>query len=487
MRNLLLISTLILCCSCSKEYLNMSSYDSPNLDNSSLFTKSSQVKNSLSKYNISFATAKAAAETTLSDGKKLVEFFPFVTEGDTLFFVANYDKGYKVISSDTRTSAILLESEEGKFSLEETEKEKNFNAPLFWLDNLSADIYALKKGYAESNDVSNSEFWGFMSQGVMPLLDSIDFEDNDHVWVKMQEYETTRTYYENTVNHLIQTKWGQREPWNTKVPVDATGEYSNCPTGCTAVALAQLLYFSHSNLGKPLWLCHDAQIEGYSYDSNNNSFHYNPGTYSSNSTRWEDMAWFGFQSQPYTDYVASLMADVGHVIGILYTPQRGSGNYSIEHFNYYGLDCNNSAYDSNLVSADLDNGMPVIVTAFAGERRFLGIHITYYDGHAWLIDGKKTQVNETTKGYVWKRVSDLDTIPTGLHLYSEEYARTLEGDLYSGKRVTETIRSYSDFFLMNWGGDGIDDNILYGVTWTTPWSGIGYDFQYDKQIYYNFH
>lgn len=493
MKRLLPIVLMSLCLSCAKNDVVELCYGDHILKKEgSPLTKSSINKGEPygQSCDVSLATAKLAAESVFSSGQKLVDFYPFVYAEDTLFYVANYSKGYKIISADSRTSAILMESDEGGLHLnvkkfaDESEK---MNAPLFWLDILSEDIYALKKDNAQPDGESNIEFWNSMSQSIMPLLDSIDFEDPYHTWVKIQEYETYNTYDEGNVNHLIQTKWGQGYPWNTMVPADATGANANCPTGCTAVALAQLLYFTHYNLGKPLWLYHDAQITGYSYNSNNYSFQYSPGTYTSNSTRWDDMAWYGFETPPYTDYVSSLMADVGHVIGILYTPERGSGNYSIDHFNYYGLDCSYSTYDKNLVSADLNNGMPVIVTAFAGERRFLGIHVSYYDGHAWLIDGKKTQVNETIRGYVWKRVSDLDTIPTDLQLYSEEQARALESDLYSGKRVTETLRSYSYFFRMNWGGDGEDDDVLYGASWTTQWSGIGYDFQYDKHIYYNIH
>ena len=50
-------------------------------------------------------------------------------------------------------------------------------------------------------------------------------------------------------NHLLATKWGQGTPWNSKTPVRYGGDH--CYTGCTNVAVAQVLYYLHGEIGIP--------------------------------------------------------------------------------------------------------------------------------------------------------------------------------------------------------------------------------------------
>ena len=150
------------CCSCTSGRIDG---DSGPLNDSDIAcaTKSSILNDSRGerRYAIDFTAAKTAAEELLSSGEDLVEFFPLVVENDTLLYIANYNKGYKIISSDSRTSVILLESADGKFSFDDPLEIGEFNAALFWLDNLAADIYALKAGLAESVDTSNVLEYGF--------------------------------------------------------------------------------------------------------------------------------------------------------------------------------------------------------------------------------------------------------------------------------------------------------------------------------------
>ena len=475
-------------CSCTNgAFLD---FDSDKDSNPAIVTKSDMEKSvsfTSQSYSISVSDARFAAEKIFSAKQKLVDFYPYVFGGDTLFYIANYNQGYKVLSADKRTSVILLEADKGIVSPEKNDG--SFNAPLFWLDNLAADIYEMKHSNREVKDAGNLEFWNSVSKcnstskRVPSRIDSIGFEDDEHTWVKIQEYETQRTYLENDIDHLIQTKWGQWEPWNEKMPFAAHGDHTKCPTGCAAVAMSQILYFTHHNLGKPTWLNHDAEMSGVSYDINNCTLSYYSGTYTPDSPRWNQMALNSFGI--HTDYVSSLMVDVGYTLGIQYTPEEsGASSIDIDDFNHYGITCNKAAFNTGTVDSNIQAGKPVLITAFAGANTILGINVSYYDGHAWLIDGMQTKVNERTIGYVWKRVCDLDYEPNGLPLYTEEQAMALEPNLFPGKTVTETSRAYSYFYRMNWGWDGSYDNVLYGKT-DNGWEVGSYNFRYNKQIIFN--
>lgn len=67
------------------------------------------------------------------------------------------------------------------------------------------------------------------------------------------------------IGERIKTKWGQRNPWNTKLPRVETNDKKMIlpPVGCTAVAIAQLLYFTHFKFNVPDGLYHGTAFGGY--------------------------------------------------------------------------------------------------------------------------------------------------------------------------------------------------------------------------------
>lgn len=78
----------------------------------------------------------------------------------------------------------------------------------------------------------------------------------NYYWVKtfdrMEKVASTITY---NIPHLIATSWGQSYPWNTKCPYVYCNEDPNGKrgyTGCVAVSTAQVLYYLHYKIGKPM-------------------------------------------------------------------------------------------------------------------------------------------------------------------------------------------------------------------------------------------
>ena len=446
-------------------------------------------------YNVSLSSAELVANI-YSSGKMLQELIPFEYEGYTLFYVANYDKGYKVISGDKRTSIFLLESDEGKFEFKDDDK---FSGPHLWLNDLASDILRLKKGEAIITDTSNVLFWSSIIGEdnlhlpqellLMSNLDSIDFDDPEHIWAIVPVSENDYYYNQETVPHILTTKWGQQLPWNTYVPYKGDGNMidPHCPTGCSAVAMAQVIYYCHYNLNKPAWLYHDAQATG-TYNDPNDPISYSAGTYNAISNRWDYMA-PSIDSLVYSngysaDFVGHLMADVGHRININYAPDGSGAFVSKSGFNEYEIYCDSSYYNSSTVISNLLSNNPVVITAYAERSWSLWDGYSYDIGHTWVIDGLESVIRDHVITYEWRRLSELDS--NNYPLYTEEQMMLIDPYVYSGKTFQETTRYSQYYFKMNWGYDGIGDQVSYGINSSEIWEYDNTGYQYNKQIWYAF-
>ena len=440
-------------------------------------------------FNVTLADAEIVANRYSSDNK-LQELVPYGYDGHTLFYVANYDKGYKVISGDKRTSIFLLESDEGRFEFRD---DGEFDGPSFWLDDLAYDILLLKKGEAKVTDASNVLFWNSIVGNddlripnqllIMSDLDSIDFDDPEHVWAIVPVSENDYCY-NDSIPHILTTKWGQDDPWNKYVPLKGTGLSIHCPTGCSAVAMAQIIYYCHYNLNKPSWLYEGAHVTG-TYNDPNDPIDYNPGTYVANSDHWDDMAinyvsyWLiGLNA----DYVGQLMADVGHQIGMSYTAAKSSAPMSSNGFAYYGINCNTDDYSSSIVISYLLSYKPVAISAVAHEWDY-GIILDRH-GHSWVIDGLNQGIRDHVITYEWRRLSELSS--NNYPLYTEEQMMFIDPDVYSGKTFQETTRYTQNYYKMNWGHDGYGDNVLYGVNNSDDWVYNNLNYKHNKHIWYDF-
>lgn len=480
--------------SCAKEDCRSKGAD---VDFSAINTKSlskTETESDRGKYDVSFREAELVAKK-LSEGKDLVKLESYDYEGDTLFFVAQYVSGYKIISGDKRASLFLMEAEEGTFSMKE---DGEFNAPAFWITDLAAGILLLKRGDAKPRDSANILFWRAVigdntrnaeSPTFMTRVDSVEFEDPDHVWVQVPLFSYDSTSYINTVDHILPTKWGQSDPWNKAVPYTDSTYTNHCPTGCSAVAMAQVIYYCHFNLLKPNWLFHGAHYSGC-YNAIPPSW--SPGTYVDNSTRWDSMAACVDSSYSVysSDYVGEFMADIGHTINMHYSPSKSGAFITEDGFNHYDILCDSGSFNQSIIESNLRANQPVAITAYASRDWSFGYH--YYDGHSWVIDGITTKKVDHINVYEWRTLSELGS--TQYLMYSEAQALLMEPNLFSGKRIYVTTSSYSDFYKMNWGWSGSHDDELFGTgsnNWTVTLhdqygNPVDYNYQYNKKIWYDY-
>ena len=322
----------------------------------------------------------------------------------------------------------------------------------------------------------------------------------DYYWVRLP-IDPLFSQDTSGVDHLLQTKWGQGEPWNYKCPIDSIynpNEHITCPTGCVAVAISQILYYLHFNIGWPLALYHTI-VPDYYY-----SYHYIGGGlyryyYFNNlqrldavspSPRWNAMALDkgdGTQTLA-TEYVGDLMIDVGQVTDMKYH-FWGSGTVELpEHFSYFGINCYQGLYAFNTVKEQLLDEQPVLISGSDGTT-----------GHAWVIDGYRQEIDTTQNRYQWLLIP-----PDSLSYYPNinyDYVLTEQQKQSRYPNIQEFDIEYEnptvvrrDYLRMNWGWDGEYDQgnyMLYPNYYSNSipaWSN-GNDvlpFAYSLKIIYDF-
>lgn len=464
---LLCCVALAMCLSCEKHNIT----DDFRPQNGSISTKAA-----MDDYNVSFKEANILANK-LDSGSKAYSINAYTKDEDTLFYVVNYRSGWKIISGDKRTQAILAEDNSGSLDL------RTIDNPgvKIWFEDLSDRLRAIKNIMVSDYNEKNLLFWrnilsNYDKEPVQTrFLDPTDTSEigSGYRWVRIYQGTVSSDTYIDVIPHLLDTKWGQRNPWNIGYPYNPNNPAQVVPTGCTAVAMAQVIYHSHYRLGKPSWLKHGSTVSG----TVPNNYYYVPGQVVSNSPRWDDMPLNATGSN--TNYVGSLMADVGYVTNMQYG-LGGSGAWpSISAFNYFDINClESTTFNTSTVNTSLQSGSPVIIVAFADS----------VNGHTWVIDGKTTRQRNITDTYEWVLISHLPNFPSfnepGWTYYTQAEAMAHDPDLYSGKIENVLTTVCYDFWRMNWGYDGQYDTGYYDPL--SGWTANGYTFKYNKHIWYNF-
>ncbi len=359
----------------------------------------------------------------------------YVTEGiDTLAYVYNFDKGWIVISGDKRAKPIIGQSEEG------TLKAKgNVQGIDVWLRSSVGGICA------DSDEAKeNINFWNHVipkSKRTSAQKTTRGWLDETKYWVLRFDYEDIESNQNNyVIPHLLKTKWGQNSPWNYKCPFgyDETGSFVQCPTGCTTVAMAQVIYYMHYFKGKPTGLYHDISCSGICIDKDHYNIEFSRDNYVQDSPRWDMMAKYGSNRQSGTDYVGDLMIDIGMNVNIKYSGTGSSASPSSKGLSHYSLSCKKGDYSAAEVISNLADGIPVIVVAFSKKTSssWPFSNPRYSKGHAWVIDGRVENKIIYREHYYWTLTDTV--LDTDSNIYPEEEKEYYIPDVYEGKKLSKT-------------------------------------------------
>lgn len=270
--------------------------------------------------------------------------------GNPMLHIVNYDEGgWAIIAGNKREkNQILAMSDVGHF---DPDNITDSNVA-FWF---AMQLEQMETVEFEEEDVADMNDNGDVSVNSLPPF------DDEYVWVRLPLEPIVTTSLHSEVGHLLTTKWGQKYPWNYKCP---SFDDQKAPTGCVAVAVAQLLYYYHFHLGVPSGLYHSI-IPTYYNQGDYYTSSVTRTDYQANSNRWEEMARTYRSQCSATDYVGDLMIDIGERVKMTYRKNGSGSNIAKAQtaFSAYGLSCCLEDYSSYKVISSLDNSKPVYARA----------------------------------------------------------------------------------------------------------------------------
>ena len=270
--------------------------------------------------------------------------------GDTLLYIVNYRNagGWKLLSADSRTPAILAQGDKGYFDPDACD-----GSTAIWLDIVSTHMRRIRAASDERLSFSPEEI-----------------EWNKAVWQAEKEqtrYEplghwvvTTTTSVEcyDSITHLT-PNWAQRVPYNQHCPYKSDMS-ARTRAGCVAIAGAETLYYLHSRFGLPETM----PSAGYSVGTFANDTYF---FYNYTSDVWDDMSFDFTNVSYYYDLPEALMIGlIGRKVQMNYWDDYSwalPSNLKTEVFEDYGYNCSSGSYDEDIVVESLQDSIPVIVTA----------------------------------------------------------------------------------------------------------------------------
>ena len=252
-------------------------------------------------------------------------------------FNAGEGQGFVIVSADDRTSDILGYCPEGSFDA----------------DKIPSNMAAWLQGYEEQIKY---------------------VQENDCQIALTRSYGDSKS----VVSPLIKTKWAQGTPYNNDLPL-----YNGrrCITGCTATALAQVMYYYQYPTGMT------TEIPGYTTSTHRIKVNKLPAT----TFNWTQMtlAYNGYTTSTQNAAVAHLMEYCSKSILSDLDP-NGTGSYSYLQrdalLSYFGYDKGLKMKDRNSMSntqwvqllyEEVSSGRPVLYAGFPYSG----------SGHAFVLDG----------------------------------------------------------------------------------------------------
>lgn len=381
---------------------------------------------------VSLDDAYRMASRPTKGNNKDVMIEPIVDEeGDTLMYFVNYEEGWKILSADKRTPAVIAESEVGHISMS-TENE----GLRVWLEITAADMKQIihsddsTLNFTAEQIMSHRSQWSdsFEKHNVRP--------DRGHGPIFYEgEWElvgtgTEEVYYDHE-DHLVGAHWAQDEPYNYYCPPKDSGS-GNKPVGCTPVACGEMLQFLCDRFNYNLTLSYN----GLSANINDVELDYTDTL--NNYATPALLRILGLE----------LNAHYSDTSTVVYNSLTKIKNF----YSQVGISCTKQAYSADKVTQNLWNGWPVLVSAHSSSS-----------GHTFIIDGYK----KTRTMYV-------------------EYYQRLSGNPPLLEERTDTIGYSSPHIYqikMNWGWwtqwhpwFGYDDDwFALTANWSTQSSGATYN------------
>ena len=180
---------------------------------------------------------------------------------------------------------------------------------------------------------------------------------------------------------MLSSTWDQNEPYNALCP---TYQGTQCPTGCVATALAQIMYFYK-------WPEHGTGSHSYDWTVGGRFMETLSADFSQSTYDWAAMtdSYNDASTQEAKDAVAKLMFDIGVAAEMSYGP-TGSGAQSTKGIksmvDYFGYDISTTLLQRDYYS--IAEWQQMIYNSLAdGRPVFYSGTTASNEGHAFVCDG----------------------------------------------------------------------------------------------------
>lgn len=387
----------------------------------------------------------------------------------TLAYLINYNEGWEIIAADKRAPMVLASGDEGHLNFSEIPENM-----MAWIEALEEDVLSLRI-------VGNDECF-FSKDTWDKMLTSINCwaainADEDFI---LNHYSGTRSISNSgsgtrdtghwelvgvstyttvlqLINPLIITNFNQGSPYNNCCPFRCQ-LYGRAPAGCTAVAGAQMAYYLHYHIQKPILAASSGSCNGYVGYMNGSNYIHDPLAYQAiNITSYSSTIWDDMLTDPSS--AAYLIADIGKKVEMDYGETESLAYANYLETNYFlpsDVACRYRAYQSSTVISSIKDSIPAILDAF--NQNTLA-------GHAFISDGYKKTQKMTEYMYEWV----YDVPPS-------QYVPMPQPDIQiTYEPAVETIH-------MNWGWDASYNS---SSIWFSPdgnWSISGFVYNYYKHM-----
>lgn len=404
---------------------------------------------------------------------------PYVVNGDTVFYVAQYADGWDIYSANHATSKVLFSSDEGVFDINDSSMPSQLK---FIIEQNAKDISELSKedisyvdhswgGIAVTDEILNNAQTMVLviGGGYEPLSNTSTYPSGTWILLGVEDLGNAI----DTSLKLTKTKWGQGFPWNSYakwVMVDTTNNLVQAPAGCSPIAISQYMYFTHFKDGIPA-----NSVTTATKTSNGLDY-----TFSGNSQEiWNQMAISGTFLSESTSNAALLIGNTGRQLKTIFS-YNGSLTYYHDEINFlksiYGKSYTIIDFNIDKVKEIIKGGYPIIASA----RTNIDTDGTPCEeaGHLFLID-KYQEILKTQK-YKYGLVRDKseEDNPNWIKDLVDANGNIIK---YAYTKETTETNVYSRGISMNWGYSGSYDNILYSPF--SNWNAGGHNFNLQHKIY----
>lgn len=375
---------------------------------------------------------------------------PLQMENDTLAYFVSYEKGWDIISADTRIESILASSDNSEgVVLDAVILEQQFAGLLEYIQSVRA-----------SNVKKVSRLWSYLqlkviSRSSICTKSPVARGRVAGMWVEVTD-EPVYSEDEVIIPHIIAAKWSQRDPWDSLMPqkLDENGVIKKCPVGCGTVAAGQVIHHYRKTNSMGMTIPTSAAF------ANSSILNEYPIFSDFSSSHWNSMALNAYGTdinKKYTSVFLSYLAQQGNAqLSIDSTGMRPSNFKNL--LNLYQLNFNeSSSYNYQDIYYNLINGRPVIIVS---EFNRVINDTEILDHHYYIIDRYKENINQLTTTYQWMP----DYQPTEWELQTLPQWR-FEGLTPDGRDILDVTisRTEDTYFGMNWGGYGLYIDNFYLV------------------------